>query len=333
MSPEAEAKRQEGAADFGSDPRTSGRPARRWAFRIAQLVLTGVVCWYILDRVGISYAEARGLDARWWTPMPGRLTVASLTLLGAYVLSSLLWRGMVLELGGPRLTVLSAVGVYLAANLGRYVPGKIWQILGLAYLSGGRGVPASIATSAAVLGQLAAIAGASLVGVSALWTVEWAGRGWALGGGALLVLGILVASSRAVMTWGLQLWGRLFKGAAPATPARSFMLRWTALYALNWLVYAVSFWLFVRSFGVDGGFWALGPAFAAAYVLGYLFLPAPAGIGVRESFLVTFTQPVLGIGAVAVAVLSRLWLTAVEVVPALALGARELWRSPSGVDR
>jgi hypothetical protein len=63
----------------------------------------------------------------------------------------------------------------------------------------------------------------------------------------------------------------------------------------------------------------VGPAFAAAYVLGYLALFAPAGLGVREGFLVAFLTPTLGAGGAALAaVTSRVWTTVVEVIPAAA---------------
>ena len=83
---------------------------------------------------------------------------------------------------------------------------------------------------------------------------------------------------------------------------------------MNWVVYAAAFWLFARSFHVEGSFMQIGAAFAAAYVMGYVAVFAPAGIGVRESFLVVFLGPTAGAGAAgALAVASRVWITAIEV--------------------
>ncbi len=40
-------------------------------------------------------------------------------------------------------------------------------------------------------------------------------------------------------------------------------------------------------------------AYPAAYVLGYVAIFAPAGIGIREGFLIAFLDPILGAGAAA----------------------------------
>jgi len=63
------------------------------------------------------------------------------------------------------------------------------------------------------------------------------------------------------------------------------------------------------------------PAYPAAYVLGYLAVFAPAGLGVREGVLIAFLDPILGAGAAVLAVFARLWATAVELVLALALAS------------
>ena len=66
-------------------------------------------------------------------------------------------------------------------------------------------------------------------------------------------------------------------------------------------------------------------AFAAAYVVGYVILFAPAGLGVREGVLVFMLSPHLGAGtAGAVAAIARLWTTLVEIVPAAAFWGRRL---------
>jgi hypothetical protein len=68
--------------------------------------------------------------------------------------------------------------------------------------------------------------------------------------------------------------------------------------------------------------------FPAAYLLGYLALFAPAGVGVREGFLIAFLHPILGPVGAFLAVAARLWTTLVELVPALALAGSYVKSSP-----
>ena len=83
------------------------------------------------------------------------------------------------------------------------------------------------------------------------------------------------------------------------------------------MAYAFSFWVLARSLGLGGSIVPVASAFAAAYVLGYAMVFAPAGLGPREGFLIVFLTPHLGAPASGlIAVVARLWTTLVEIVPA-----------------
>jgi len=179
-----------------------------------------------------------------------------------------------------------------------------------------------------VLGQGVALLGATLLGLAAFFSpaLDRSFRLWGWIGlaavGSFLVLTTLPGPARILE----GIWSRRV-GETGIRPVVSggFGIRWTTLYLLNWSLYAVAFWLFY--IGLEG--WApflyVGPAFAAAYVGGYLALFAPAGLGVREGLLAAFLAPVLPPeAALAVAVAARLWATGVEVVPAAALASRVL---------
>lgn len=331
--------RDEGAATGvgrgGGDGPLRG-PLRRWGVRALQIGLTVAVTWFIVDRVGVTVEDVAGLDRRWLRPAWGLLAGASAVLLASFGISAVLWGRMVRELGGPSLGPVDAARIHFTANLGRYVPGKVWQIASLAYLARRAGVGASLAAVAAILVQAVSLGGAAVVGTGALVgpTRPLGGWGGWLAGGAvaLLALGLLPP----VFRWGMDLWFRLSGRSLPEDfePDPTFGVRWIGLFAANWVLQAGAFWLMARSFGVEGSALVLAPAFAAAYVLGYLMIFAPAGLGVREGFLIAFLEPTIGAAAAtATAVLARLWMTIVELVPALAFAVRTAGRSPDGEGR
>lgn len=307
---------------------------RRVAIRLGQLLLTVTVTLFILERVGVSLDSLRSMEPGSWRPDLLALAGASIVLAGGYLLSALLWGRMVRELGGPRLGILTALRIYLVSNLGRYVPGKVWALAGMTLLARREGVSAPVAAGAAVLGQGVALAGACVVGALAFLGAEGRVR-WI---GLVLLSGVVVALVasiiRPLFAWLVGLAYRIARETPPAALRgdRSFGLRWVSLYALNWAVYAASFWGLARSLRIEIGLIEAGAAFAAAYVLGFVAVFAPAGIGIREGFLVAFLQPVAGPGALALAVVSRVWTTAVEVVPAgvLALTVPATSRSQVG---
>ena len=286
---------------------------------LAQLTVTGLVTWLILERLGPGLSElARtapsDLEPRW-----GLIAASCVMLAAGYAFSGWIWGRMVEDLGGPALPPRDAIRTYMVANLGRYVPGKFWQIAGLALLARSRGVPAPIATAAAVVGQAVALAGAMLVGLRALGSAgpnlsRWAPTALAATIGVLTV--VLVPK---IFRPLLRLWLRWTPGRTSEEVQIGTLkgFRWLALYTLNWGGYALAFWMLVRGLSLPGTLLEVGPAFAAAYVFGYVVLVAPAGLGVREASMVALLAPIMGpAGAALAAVSARVWTTVVEVVPA-----------------
>ena len=291
--------------------------------RLAQLALTVVVTWFILERVGVDLTALGAVDPTEWRPNPFILALSCVVLLLGYLFSAVLWGRIVRDLGGPTLPATTAMRLFMVANLGRYVPGKVWQIAGLAYLAKGHGVSGSVATRAAVLGQGVALLAASLLGIGTLFGPNevWRRFGWGglVGGIGIAVAIIAVVTVPPLFRRVIGVWFRLTRTIAPVSPpdAGNTGLRWLALYVLNWGVYATAFWLLYLSFGEWQTFMQIGPAFAAAYVGGYLAVFAPAGAGIREGFLVALLQPTMsGEAALVVALVARVWTTAVELVPA-----------------
>jgi len=309
-----------GPVSTGSGPEEASRIQSVGGF-LVRLVVTALVTWFIVRAVGLTVADLKAFDLSTLRPKWGLLLLSGSVLLLGYLYSASLWGLLVKELGGPGVDTRVALRVFFTANLGRYLPGKVWQLAGLAYLARREGIPGAIATGAALLGQAFSLAGATLVGLGVLLRGGW---GWDLGGrwvaGVLLAL-LLVMTFPALIRPLVRTLIRRSKGPVPGAlwPDQAFGVRWLGLYAVSWVLQGGAFWILAGSLGM-----ALDPllglsVFPAAYLLGYLALFAPAGIGVREGFLIVFLTPILGAGGAFLAVAARLWTTLVELGPALAL--------------
>jgi hypothetical protein len=220
--------------------------------------------------------------------------------------------------------------MFMIANLGRYLPGKVWQIAGLAALAKGRGVPAATAAGAAVLGQGIALVAAAAVGIGALLGGPDPYPQWGIVGLALVALAAVLLAIPTVFRRIVGAWFRLARTEARPEIGGVHALRWLALYTVNWAMYAASFWVLALSLGLGGDPIPVASAFAAAYVLGYAMVFAPAGLGPREGFLIIFLTPHLGAAPSGVlAIVARVWTTLVEVVPAGIFWLGHLRRSGS----
>ena len=99
-------------------------------------------------------------------------------------------------------------------------------------------------------------------------------------------------------------------------PGRALV--WGAGYAASWLMLGIAFVLFVSAFAPVPGESLVKTAgtVAAAYLAGYLFVLTPAGLGMRETAMFVLLGQFLGpTEALVVAVLSRVWFTAAELLP------------------
>jgi glycosyltransferase 2 family protein len=292
--------------------------------RVAQLSATVLVTWFVVTRAGLTLSELQAFDVSVWHPRWALLAASCVVLLLGYGATGYLWGVVVHGLGGPSLPPAVRVRLFMIANLGRYVPGKVWQIAGLAVLARQYGVAGSTATAAAILGQGIALAAATLIGIGGVWTVA-DGATWRWAVPALLFGATAIGLSPTVFRAVTRSWFRLAKTPAPPDLAVSAAVGWLVLGLASWLIYAVAFWLFVLGLGLSAPLMSTASAFAAAYVVGYVVVFAPAGLGVRESALVVLLAPQFGAsGAGAVAVAARLWTTVIEVIPAAAFWARHL---------
>ncbi len=311
-------------AQPSDDARPGASPLRTVVVRAGQFVATLLVLWFVVDRAGLSLGELGNIDLSVWEIRPLHLVVGSLVLLIGYLVTGALWGRIVKGLGGPTLPTSDAIRLFMIANMGRYVPGKVWQIAGLAALARGRGVPATTATAAAILGQGIAIGAAAAVGMGTLWTLA-DGAAWRWAVPAALLGGVAVTQIPPVFDGVTRAWFRASRTEPPEGLGPRDAASWVAIGLTSWTIYATSFWLFTAGLGYDMSPLVAGPAFAGAYVVGYLWFLVPAGLGVRETILMALLGPHLGTTeALSVAIAARLWTTMIEVIPAALFWAQHV---------
>ena len=309
------------------------RALKRALVFAAQAALTILVTVFVARRIGLEAGDFAELGPEWWSPRWMLLAISSVILLGANLFAGVIWGVMVRDMGAS-ISPATAIRVFVVANFGRYVPGKLWQVAGLAVLAKREGVPAGVATGAAVLGHALSLGAATLVGGIAFTEITVGGgiEGWIVVAAVAALLGLLCTPP--VLARLLPAWVRA-TGAEVAvdTIAWKHVARWILLLVAVWVIYGGAFALLAASFAVGGPPLAVGAAFVAAYVLGYIALFAPAGIGVREVALVALLGPVTGAAqAAGLAVAARLWATVVEVVTGVVFFSRGVRRpDPRGV--
>jgi len=300
------------------------RKALRWT---VQLVVAGVVLWMVWDTVVKNWGELRSLDVS-LTIRLGWIGLATLVVFASYALSVEAWR-RILAGWAQRLAYGRAARVWLVANLGRYIPGKVWSVAGLMVLAQRAGVAPWAAGASAFAIQAVAIGTAVAVVAAA---APQAASPFRLGLAALIAAATIVA-----LTWGwaTERLARLMGRSESIAPLPlSAVIESSLLGLLAWLAHGVAFWLLARGLGLPPTLSIMTAAgvFPLGYLLGLLALFAPGGVGVREVVLFGLLAPTLGGGgAAALTVASRILLTFTEVVAPLVMllvtrSGKEDWR-------
>jgi uncharacterized membrane protein YbhN (UPF0104 family) len=289
---------------------------------VAQLLVTAVVLALVARTVASNWYSYRSLEFA-LVVRPGwlLLSLASLFVVSALQIES--WR-RILRGWAQSLRFVAGARIWFLANLGRYVPGKVWSVAGMVVLAEQEGVQRWAAAASAVAVQAIGIGTAAALVAAATPHAASPVR---------LAAAVLVA----VATVGLLAWkgaltrlGRMVGATTEwrALPAGA-VLAGSGLTLLSWCVYGFAFWALGRGLGLPPALPLTDAAgvFALGYILGLLALFAPGGIGVREGVFYVLLTPYLGSGgALALSVASRLELTVTEAVAglgALALGRRK----------
>ena len=299
------------------------RERGRWhhpAIKVVVLLLTGIfIAWALHGQWTAMRASARELRVEWrW------IAAASATVLAVYGVLIQSWR-LLLRGWGGELAYPVAVRIWTIANLGRWIPGKVWSVGALSVLAAREGVSGGAAAGAAVLGTLlnigAGFAVAVIMGAKGLDAVYPGFRTGALVATAIFVGGVL-ALPRVLPP--VLAWLATKRGTPPATRQLSAKTLWAAaaMNAVSWLGYGLAFALFSRGVTprISGDPALFIAVFTASYLIGYLVLFSPGGLGFREAALTVFLVGVGAAGqgdAVILGVTSRVWLTVLEVLPGL----------------
>lgn len=294
---------------------------RRTLGLLGQAIALGAGVWFLIRTAAGSWGTLTLADLRpSWTPIiaGSALTAATyLYLVFVWVASLRWWR--------QRLGYLHAARIMFLTNLARFIPGMIWQLVGVAAMAQTQAVSPVAATGGILLLQVVLLV--TGLAVAAAWAPALVAR-WAVvvppGG----LLGLTVVSIVIVVVllppaipFFSRLAGRVLRRPTewPAPPRLAFALYVVGL-CLPWITYGIAFWLFGRGLlGAQApGFSLAVGAFVASYVAGLIVVFAPSGLVVREAALVAALTPSIGgAAALVLALAARVWLLIVELATAL----------------
>jgi glycosyltransferase 2 family protein len=279
----------------------AGSPAGRALGAIAGLVLIALLLLRLRDLWAAHPIPLSDTDI----PMLVAALAASFAAMLAY---ALVWGPALRAAGGEPPDRMLAP--FFAGQLGKYLPGGAWQWVGRAALIMRQGVPAGPAAASLGLEAIASALAAAFVAPLA------AGRDGLAAAVAAAALVAIAARLGAVQRLARRIPGL---GAVDLRLLPGLVARYTAV----WFVFGLAFWLTARAlYGVPvSDYPRYTGVFAAAWVVGFVIVFAPGGLGAREAVIYALLRGHLGEGeAIVLATASRICFTIVDLaagIPAL----------------
>ena len=295
-------------------------PDRATWRRLSQVVFVVAVLWFggsLLAEQWTAVSALRATLGPSWT----RVASSCLVVLASYAVLIATWRATV-QAWGERIGVADATRIWFVSNLGRYVPGKVWQIGAMGLMAQRVGVsPVAAVGSALVVSLVHVLVGFAVVATTGRELLLHVAPGGALLPVTIATMVLGVALAPWLLPPLLRVASRVTGRAVtlPALPPRTI---WIAAVgsAIAWLLVGVAFHELASALlgGTTGDVATYIAVFTLSYLLGFLALFAPGGIGVRElsmAALLVGAALVTAPEAALLVVASRLWLTVLEILP------------------
>ncbi|GAA4769327.1 lysylphosphatidylglycerol synthase domain-containing protein [Microbacterium gilvum] len=284
-------------------------PAVKVVFLVVAL---GFAAWFVASNWGQIVAALAGMPP--WT-----IAVSAAASIAYVVLTLLAWRAVLADLGHP-LAPRPSLALFGVSQLGKYIPGGVWNIAAAADLGRAHLIPARRSVAAMSVAVLISLVSGVVVGAIGFLVAptpalaEWA---WVMWAG----LPLLVLLLPPVMNRLLALLWRVLRLAPldTAFTSRGIGIA-TGWSLLAWVAAGLSVAALAVGLGAPPSLSTIVQGtggYALAWVAGFVVVFAPAGAGVRELVLAAALGGTLpSVAIVALVLASRVVLTAVDLVVA-----------------
>jgi len=280
--------------------------------RIAQVTLIVVIFYFLARNLYVNWNKIAQYD---WHINYYFLVFSWLLSIGGGFLLALGWN-LILRVLGGRLTHKKALKIFFITDLAKYIPGKVWTMVGKVYMCRKEGVPVAVTSTSVVIQPLIQVISGLLIFLLSLpfWTKtsDFMNNLYFLF--FLIPVGLLFLHP-AIMAKPLNFVLRKLKQKPIELNIKYrdillILLLWCGL----WVLTGITFYLLIISvhpFPLSNLPVTIG-IFAIAGVSQFL---TPSGIGVLEGMLTVllglyFPLPV----AILIALLARVWKTVSELV-------------------
>lgn len=278
----------------------------KWSFIV---IAVGFMAYFLIKNWNELYKYHWQFDTY-------RLIISIVLLWIALASATLMNELIFMEIAEARLEFWQMFRIFNLANLGRYLPGKVWSMLGMFYLASEAGIKKKQTFLAVIASEVAYKGSAILIGIF-FFIFSPALKAYLPLMIVLLAMLIIFVHPKVLNKLTNPTLKLLKKEPIKITFKYLSILKYISLYFIVWLLHSLAFYVFVNSIASTKGysiiqFFTIMPL---TWVVGYLMIFAPGGIGVREGMLVLILSEFLPSEiALVIAILQRIWFIFIETL-------------------
>jgi len=224
--------------------------------------------------------------------------------------------GRLLLRRGYKVPRAQLVSWYYTGQLGKYVPGGVWAVVGRAEMAVRGGVPRADAYSVTGLSMFTTYSAAALcaaLGSLLSWERPIIGAALLLA----LLFGLSVYAIAPLRQLVVGLLRKVTSGTNELTAPKD-MLALTIVQVPAWIMISLSTTITAHAFGAEVGVLHMFFVSSLSWLIGFLVIGAPGGLGVRESIFTGLLSATVGTStALSLAVASRMIFVSVDFLGAL----------------
>ncbi len=290
------------------------KSADKMVKKLLQLLII-ITIFFFLGKM--LYQDWGKISSYQWEIEPTKLILSVVGLLIAYFFGAFGW-GQILRRIGSRLSYSRGAAIWFVSLLGRYLPGSIWSAVGKIYLCEKEGISKSKTGVSVILEQAYVLITGMVVFLFSL--AFWHDRSslHSLFSIFFICPVLLIFLHPRPLTAVLNPVLKWMKKAPLVINLSFYTLLKTFIFYLGyWAVFGIAFFLFIDSiYKIEFSKIVITSGiFAVSFVIGYITIAVPSGLGVREGMLSLLLSNYMPAAvAIIISLGSRVWITAVELL-------------------
>lgn len=293
---------------------------KTWLYRSFSLIAVAAVFFFLGKTLFDNWQKIREYQ---FSFNYSYLAVSWIFLTLAIIALALIWK-KIFKLLDPKQEIanFAAFKIFISAWFGKYVPGKLWQPLGIVYLGKQQGLGTKPLAVSVILDNVLSLVAAFLLSFLFLGAKISQGLANFYILGAVIIVGGLVFIHPRIFYPVLNFILRRLK--APALSIQevplltySRIIQLIFYYGGAYLLNGLGFYFLINSLTFLPWSETAGviAAFTLANTVGVLAIFAPSGLGVREGILAGFLQLYFPLSlAVLISLVARIWATVPEII-------------------